>query len=195
MNPFLRVTPWAVSVAIAVASGAATVSAQGTPPASAEDIIIARSWRESRIAPTAFCTRHSVGFANVRSEDRYTFRSVATRTTDGRVVDADAGSIGDLRACFGPTTDSATANFYAEGTLAGVVFVGRGLCTTTRRGFPEPGLNVIHCFLDLSGLPSAYVGGLLTTNTVNSRALLGGVSDPAGYTQPSIATIRLWRRR
>jgi hypothetical protein len=25
--------------------------------------------------------------------------------------------------------------------------------------------------------------------------VLGGVSDPPGYTQPSIATIRLWRKR
>lgn len=38
-----------------------------------------------------------------------------------------------------------------------------------------------------------YVGGLLTTNTLTSRAAFGGDSDPPGYTQASIATIRLWK--
>jgi hypothetical protein len=28
-----------------------------------------------------------------------------------------------------------------------------------------------------------------------SRQAIGGISDPAGYVQPSIATIRLWKRR
>jgi len=47
----------------------------------------------------------------------------------------------------------------------------------------------------LGQLPDPYLGGLLMANTINSRAPLGGVSDPPGYTQPSIATVRLWKRR
>ena len=160
-----------------------------------EEIVIARSWRESRVTPTPFCTRLAVGFGNVRAEDRYTFRSVTTRPSDGRVADTNAGSIGDLHACFGSTTDTTKSNFYAEGTLSGIAFVGRGECVTAKTGFPEAGLSVIRCYLDLSDLPTGWVGGQLTTNTVTSRAELGGVSDPPGYTQPSIATVRLWRRR
>jgi hypothetical protein len=51
------------------------------------------------------------------------------------------------------------------------------------------------CQLDLTGLPPEYVGGQLTTNTLQSRTTLGSDTDPPGYTQPSIATIRLWKKR
>lgn len=170
-------------------------SAQSTAAAPAEEIVVARSWRESRVPPTAFCSRATVGFGAVRYEDHYTFRSVITRASDGRVIDANAATIGDLRACFGSTSDSTRSNFYAEGRLAGVEFVGRGECVAAKTGFPEAGLSVIRCFLDIGALPKEFVGGHLTTNTIGSRATLGGVSDPVGYTQPSIATVRLWRRR
>ena len=61
--------------------------------------------------------------------------------------------------------------------------------------FPESGLFPVRCHLILSGLPAPYVGGLLTTNTMTTKAAFGGDSDPAGYTQASIATIRLWKAR
>ena len=61
--------------------------------------------------------------------------------------------------------------------------------------FPEAGLYPVHCHLKLSGMPMPYVGGLLTTNTMTSNARLGGETDPAGYTQASIATIRLWKAK
>ena len=73
--------------------------------------------------------------------------------------------------------------------------VGRGQCRTTKRDYPEAGITVMTCQLDLKGLPSEYVGGQLTTNTLGSRTLLGADTDPPGYTQPSIATVRLWRKR
>jgi hypothetical protein len=170
-------------------------SSQSPAAAPVEDIVIARSWRESRVPPTAFCSRPTVGFGAALYEDRHTFRSVITRASDGRVIDANAATIGDLHACYGSTSDSARTNFYAEGRLSGVEFVGRGECVTAKTGFPETGLTVIRCFLDLGALPREFVGGQLTTNTIGSRATLGGVSDPVGYTQPSIATVRLWRRR
>ena len=59
--------------------------------------------------------------------------------------------------------------------------------------FPEPRLFPVRCQLTLRDLPLPFVGGLLTTNTMTSAAAFGDVSDPAGYTQASIATIRLWR--
>jgi hypothetical protein len=72
---------------------------------------------------------------------------------------------------------------------------GLGECRLTKTDFPEKGMSAWRCFLDLSNLPSGYVGGQLTTNTMNSRNTLGMESDPGGYTQPSIATIRLWKKR
>jgi hypothetical protein len=47
----------------------------------------------------------------------------------------------------------------------------------------------------LSNLPGDYIGGQLTTNSMTSRKPLGTDTDPIGFTQSSIATIRLWRKR
>ena len=99
------------------------------------------------------------------------------------------------RACFGSTSDPALRSFYAEGVLATVMFTGRGECRTAKEDYPEPGMRVVRCFLELRDLPSGYVGGHLTTNTMGSRNEPGEETDPPGYTQPSIATIRLWKRR
>lgn len=67
--------------------------------------------------------------------------------------------------------------------------VARGDYRTTKQDFPEPGISVMTC------VPDGYAGGQFATNTIQSRQLLGPVSDPPGYTQPSIATVRLWRKR
>ena len=159
-----------------------------------EDIYIGRSWRESRQPPGEFCASAHTGFGKASVEDTYTFRSVETRGSDGQVVDANVAVIGTLRACFGPLPEAGSF-FYAEGTLGEVPFTGRGQCQTTRRDHPEPGMSAQRCFMELSGLPPAYVGGQLTTNTIGTRTALGDGTDPPGYTQPSIATIRLWKRR
>ncbi len=166
-------------------------------PASAsrvEDIYIARSMRESQVTPTEFCSQSRTGFgANL--EDVYTFRSTATRASDGLITDTDVNTIGRLRACFGTTAAPATLNFYGEGSLGTVTFTGIGECLAVKQDYPEPGLVVARCFLELRDLPSGYVGGQLTTNTMRSRAVVGETTDPPGYTQLSIATIRLWKRR
>ena len=53
----------------------------------------------------------------------------------------------------------------------------------------------VRCQLVLDGLPAPNVGGLLTTNTITSKAGFGDETNPPGYTQASIATIRLWKSR
>lgn len=160
-----------------------------------EEIYLARSIRESQVTPTEFCAAARTGFVDHSAEDRYSFQSVATRASDGLITDGHVNTIGHLRACFGPTSDPMTVNFFAEGALGGVTFTGKGECLTVKRNHPENGMTVARCFLELSGLPDGYVGGQLTTNTMRSRTLIGPVTDPPGYTQMSIATIRLWRRR
>ena len=170
-------------------------TAPSTTSAQVEDIYVARALRESRIAPTAFCGQNRIGFGKALFEDRFTFRSIQTRPADGLMVSADGQTIGSMHVCFGATADSDTLNFHAEGTLAAVTFVGKGECLTVKRDFPERGISVMRCFLELGNLPAGYVGGQLTTNTVLSRVAVGGMSDPDGYTQPSIVTVRLWKRR
>ncbi len=160
-----------------------------------EEIYVLRSLRESRGVPTEFCGEDRTRVGKAGAEDQYTFQSTAIRGSDGLMIDANVKTVGRLHACFGPTPDPTTFSFYAEGSLGAVTFTGRGECRTAKSNYPELGLVVQRCFLELSDLPSGYVGGQLTTNTVNSRKSLGDKSDPPGYTQASIATVRLWKRR
>jgi hypothetical protein len=162
---------------------------------SVEEIYIARSLRLSREAPTANCAADRTGFSNARVEDLYHFQSVHVDTKTGLVIDANVATVGELLACFGPSADPLISNFYAEGSLGGVTFTGKGECRAAKKDYPEPGLNLFRCFLDLGNLPDQYVGGHLTTNTVTSKQSIGVASDPPGYAQPSIATIRLWKKR
>jgi hypothetical protein len=145
-----------------------------------EAIYMARSIRESRVTATKFCEQTKTGFS-ARIEEQYTLRSIATRPTDGLITNTNVNKIGSLHACFGPTSDPTTFNFYAEGVLGNVTFTGVGDCRTVKQGFPEPAISSARCFLDLRDLPTGYVGGLLTSNTVAS-------GNPIG-------TVRLWKRR
>jgi len=163
-------------------------------PDSPEEIYVARSLRESREQPSSFCAPTHTGFGTATVEDRYSFWSVAVRGADARVTDARVGQVGDLQACFGPLEGGGGSFFYAEGSLAGVRFTGRGDCRGSPDRSPRGGIGITRCYMDLGELPDAYISGRLTTNTINSRTTLGDRSDPPGFTQPSIATVRLWRR-
>lgn len=160
-----------------------------------EQIYVARAVREARITLTAFCGAEKIGVGRALFEDLFTFRSIQTRPQDARMVNSAGEVVGNMHVCFGATPDPATITFHAEGVLSGATFVGKGECVTVKRDFPEPGISTMRCFLDLGQLPDGYVGGHLTTNTVLSRRAVGELSDPAGYTQPSIVTVRLWKRR
>ena len=181
-----------LSLALLAIAAQVTVAAQ---VGGVEDIYIARSVRESRITPTDFCTQSRTGFGSHIYEDRFTFQSTATRASDGLMTDDNVNTIGRLRTCIGTTPDSKTTNFYAEGVVGAVTFTGNGECLTVRPDYPEPGLEGARCFLDLRDLSGGYIGGYLTTNTMRSRQLIGVITDPPGYSQNSIATIRLWKRR
>jgi hypothetical protein len=180
-----------LSLALLAIAAQVTVAAQA---GRVEDIFIARSVRESRITPTDFCTQSRTGFGSHIYEDRFTFQSTATRASDGLMTDDNVNTIGRLRTCIGTTPDSKTTELYAEGVSSGI-FTGNGECLTVRSDYPEPGLEGARCFLDLRDLSGGYIGGHLTTNTMRSRQLIGVITDPPGYAQNSIATIRLWKRR
>jgi hypothetical protein len=161
-----------------------------------EDVVIVRSLRSSRIAPTNFCAVARTDFRQAATvEDRYDLKAVATDAASGKATNADGPRAGTFHACYGPTSDPLVYSYYAEGDVGGVALVGRGECRVTRRDFPEAGLVLLNCRLDLLVLTGDYVGGQLTTNTLASRSSLGPISDPPGYVQASIATIRLWKRR
>lgn len=196
MSPSSRILTISSAIAAMSYLGLRSIDAQNTASVdrSVEEIYVVRSFRESRDAVTPFCAAKRVGFSGATLEDRYTFRSVAISETSGLMTNADVATVGTLHACFGPVSSTNLYNFYADGVLNAVSFSGRGECVIAQRDYPEAGLMVHRCFLQLGQLPEPFVGGQLTTNTIVSRAL-SGVSDPPGYTQPSIATVRLWKRR
>jgi len=188
---------WALGALLgtqSLASAQNAKEARRTQPAEVEEIYIARSIFESSVAPTEFCAQARTGF-NSTTEDQFSFRATASRTSDGRMLDTNVKKIGSGHGCTGPTADPAVFNFYLELLLGNTALKGIGDCRLTKSDFPERGLRVVRCFLDLSDPLGRYVGGQLTTNTMGSLKVLGANSDPPGYVQPSIATIRLWKKR
>ena len=155
-----------------------------------EEIYLARSLRLSRGATTDFCAAAKTGF-KADYEDRYEFW--APVVTSGRITDPMGMKIGSGRGCLDSVNNPASANFYLSLQLGNIALSGRGDCRLSKTDFPEKGLTAYHCYVELSDPSGRYVGGLLTTNTMTSRNAVGAVSDPPGYTQPSIATIRLWK--
>jgi hypothetical protein len=156
-----------------------TVSASALDAGGAvEDIYVVRSLRLSRIEATRFCAASRTGFAGMTTEDQYNFQSVRTKTSDGTVSDANVETVGTLHACFGATADPTRFSFYAEGALGGTPFTGQGDCLMARQDFPEQGLRLFRCFLDLSGLPEPYVGGHLTTRSSWIRSTINCDDSP-----------------
>jgi hypothetical protein len=194
-------TRHAVAAIIAVCTTLCACAAK-TPSASPlnsalEEIYVLRSIREPRASTSDGCAASRTGFDPfpTDAERFFSFWSVRSRAEDGRVTDAKQARVAELRGCFGATEDRARQNFYAEIELRAISFRGRGECLALGIDVPEAGLFPVRCQLVLSGLPAPYVGGLLTTNTITSKASFGGETDPSGYTQASIAAIRLWKAR
>jgi len=164
-------------------------------PAATEEIYVLRSVRE-RQAPTAqWCAKAKTGFEPFEQDAERAFSFWSVRTEGGKLLDTHAARVAELRGCFGSTAERARQSFYAEIALGSLSFRGQGECLALAVDFPEPGLFPVRCQLVLSGLPEPYVGGLLTTNTLTSKAPFGAESDPPGYTQASIATFRLWKSK
>lgn len=160
-----------------------------------EEIYVLRSVRESRSDPTDACASARSKLAAPAWEDQYTFRAVTTRPADGRVLEAAEKPAGNIRACFGKTADPAVFDLYGDLEVHGIAGKATGTCRTTKSDFPEKGVRLFACAFELFELTNGYSGGQLTTNSLTSQKLFGVESDPPGYTQVSIATIRLWKKR
>lgn len=186
---------FAALVATGVPSGAGEAPAD---PASAEveEIYILRSVRESRVQPAPeACATARTKLAEPAWEDQYTFRSVTTHAGDGRVAENEVNTVGSIRACFGKTADPTVLELYGDAVINGIAAKAFGKCYTTKKNFPEAGINLFGCMFELFDLPAPYVGGQLTTNSLSSPKLFGTASEPQGYTQVSIATVRLWKKQ
>ena len=183
-------------VAAALMMSACAAPVEFVQDASLEEIYLLRSIREqNQSIASDGCAATTSGFDPYAddAERLFSFWSIVARTEDGKAIDAKHTRVAQLRACFGPTQDRTRQNFYAEIQLGAIAFRGRGECVALMIDFPQPGLFPVHCHLILSDLPPPFIGGLLTTNTMTSGARFGGESQPSGYTQASIATLRLWK--
>jgi len=172
-------------------------NAASRPAAALEEIYILRSIRERHEPVAGWCSSTRTGFEPFPkdAERFFSFWSLRLQPENGRVVETKHTRAAELRACFGATGEPARQNFYAEIKLGSLSFRGNGECLALKIDFPDAGLFPVRCQLILSGLPAPYVGGLLTTNTITSKAAFGGDTNPPGYTQASIATIRLWKSK
>jgi hypothetical protein len=192
-------------VAILLAGGNMGCTSTPSAPSSAsvsisyEDIFVLRSERKERITTSTWCTPERAGFAPLSGpsllEDRFHFWSVETRVADGRIANVQAADLGEARACFGATESRAVFNFYLETTLSGLAISGKGDCTVVLADKPEKNMYLSRCTAPLRVASDAYVGGLLVTNSMTTSEVTFGLqTNPPGYTQVSIATVRLWRR-
>jgi len=168
-------------------------SKQAASHAQVEEIYVVRSVSESRTAPTEFCAPAKTGLVDPMAEGKYSFRSISINASDGRVLDTNVKPIGSGHGCYGPTV-SGTRKLYAELMIGSKTFIATGDCRQ-KSDFPERGINEFHCSGDLSAPDDQYVGGLMITSSISSRKDVGLETDPPGYTQSSIATIRVWKKR
>ncbi len=192
------VVKWLTYCTVVVIIIVPVIAAPAAPAADAlEEIYILRSIREQQDPTAGWCDVSRTGFTpfDTDAERYFSFWSTHSLNTDGMIEDMHHTRVAELRGCFGPSDDPARHNFHAEIKLGTLAFHGNGECRAVAINFPETGLFPVHCHLLLGGLPSPYVGGLLTTNTIASGNAFGGDTDPPGYTQASIATIRLWKAR
>lgn len=195
-----RAMPFALALVLAHAGTSAAEEAAPAKTVAAasdvEEIYVLRSVRETRATPPSeACATSRSKLQNPAWEDNYTFRAVATDASTSRIVDTDAAKAGSIRACFGRTADAGVLELYGDLDVRGITGKAFGTCRTTKTNFPEQGVNLFACAFELFDLSGGYIGGQLTTNSLSSGELFGTTSKPEGYTQVSIATIRLWKKR
>jgi hypothetical protein len=162
-----------------------------------EDIFVMRSRRDERVPNSAWCSKERTGAdpypSGYQLEDVVSMWSISVQAEDARTTSLETRQVGYLRTCLGTSADPKAASFYFEGKIGQISISGSGPCAVTGADFPQVGLSTASCRVIIRSVSAPYVGGQLTTNTLGSRAVLGGQTDPRGYTQQSVATLRLWR--
>jgi len=111
------------------------------------------------------------------------------------MTSANVKTISNAHACVGQKADPAVFTFHMGMHLGRTAIAWTGECSQTKSDFPKKGDGAMHCVLNLIDSHDLYVGGQLTTNTITSINPVGTATDPPGYTQASIATMRLWKHR
>jgi hypothetical protein len=113
---------------------------------------------------------------------------IATRASDGMVVQEHPKRVGVIRTCSRVTsiTEGATALQYAEIELGGDTYTATGACRVTSVGVPQAGVVLAGCALRLQTGPDGFVGGIASSA---SAVLLGAVP---GFNTGSFWTLRVY---
>lgn len=123
--------------------------------------------------------------------------SINTKGKDGSVVNWKVKKIGEALACTQPTGER-DGEFLAYfqltfGRKHPITMLVAGLCQITDVNMPEPGIFPMNCWLNVISAPPEYVGGLLTSNTL--QEFPPGTVTELGYNARSIGTLRIFKER
>jgi hypothetical protein len=194
-----RIRAPSVALAAALTGGvvaqavASTSSFEEEVKAGVEEIYVFRTTRTAQErGATPACA--SAPFPTA-SEDHYALWSINLRASDSRLVNTHRKAVGEFRACLSRLAQGEPLNMYATGTLAHIPWVGVGECLVTKSQPPVRTVLALNCQLNLSGLPEAYAGGILTSSTVAPLVgrERGAAAHVPGYLSTSVVTVRLWR--
>lgn len=114
--------------------------------------------------------------------------SIATRASDGMVVQVHPKRVGVIRTCSRVTSiaEGATAPSYAEIEIGGDTYTASGVVRATSVGVPQAGVVLAGSALRLQTGPDGFVGGIATSASV---VLLGPVP---GFHTGSFWTLRVY---
>src|SRR5262245_23711470 len=114
--------------------------------------------------------------------------SIATRASDGMVVEVHPERVGVIRTCTRVTSigEGAMAPSYAEMEIAGDTYTASGSVRTTSVGVPQAGVVLAGSALRLQTGPDGFVGGIASTA---SGVVLGTVP---GFHTGSFWTLRVY---
>jgi hypothetical protein len=120
--------------------------------------------------------------------------SLATRASDGMVVNEQIRPVGSVSICAlltGPIVEGETAPTLARIELGGDTYTASGRCRATSNGNPLPdGVALVGCALRLQTGPPDFVGGIATSASV---LLTDGPVD--GFETGSFWTVRVYSNR
>jgi hypothetical protein len=114
--------------------------------------------------------------------------SIATRASDGMVVQEHPKRVGVVRSCTRITSiaEGATAPGYVEIQIGGDTYTGSGVVRTTSVDVPKAGVVLAGSAVRLQTGPDGFVGGIATSASV---VLLGPVP---GFHTGSFWTLRVY---
>jgi len=124
--------------------------------------------------------------------------SINTKGKDGTVVNWKVKKIGEALACTSSIPGLREGEFLAYFQLTfdrknPITIQVSGLCQITGSDMPEGGIFPTNCWLNVVSAPPEYVGGLLTSNTL--QEFLPGTVTELGYKARSIGTLRIFKER